>query len=52
MDVNCNDIGRLLIRLITNELLNANFEEKTIDIEQAQGNEVISLFSYSHISSH
>ena len=34
MDVNCNDIGRLLVRLIKNELLKINFEEKTIDIEQ------------------
>jgi hypothetical protein len=38
MDVNCNDIGSLLVRLITNELMNANFEEKTIDIEKTQGN--------------
>jgi len=28
MDVDCNDIGSLLVRLITNELLKINFEEK------------------------
>jgi len=51
MDINCNEIWNLLVRLITHELLNVNFEEKTVDIEQTHKNRVISIFSCSHIPS-
>jgi hypothetical protein len=48
VDVNCIDIGRLLVRLITTELLNVNFEEKKIDIDKPK--EIRSfLFFHVHI---
>jgi hypothetical protein len=38
MDVNCNDIGSLLVIAFANELMNVNFKEKTIETKQTQGN--------------
>jgi hypothetical protein len=51
MDVNCDGIGNLLLRLTSNVWLNDNFEEQTLYIEQTQGNEVNSLSSCSLILS-
>jgi hypothetical protein len=48
MDVNCNEVGSLLVRLIANELLNVTFEEQTIDIGKPR--EIgSSLFFHVHI---
>jgi hypothetical protein len=51
MGVNCNGIENLLARFTANVWINDNFEEKTIDIDRTQGNDVIALSQCSHIPS-